>query len=329
MARRRNNEYKPTFEVSGYGRPVSQRLTPLAYICIAIAGFFVVLGIVVLIGNSTGYSSSELARRLGLAREQKPTSEAQVTVTAPVVLERAVVANVSSASTATPAPVKPRTPTPVRPTSTPRPTRVVQARPTTVALVEPTRGPAPTDEPSGVTPDSNGELMAPQTVVERTQRDVLAYFDALSNHKSPQNALKDLVEERDVFLGKYFEGEALRTIKASVGQDKLNVLKEGTTNVRVVRYTKDGSMATVAISKRGWIVQSYDRATLTDPVEVKLKDEDLLWLVRYSSNEQRWKVMNVSSLPTGRRVFSEEGRKSFEAFVKEMTKNQPTATPVP
>ncbi len=107
------------------------------------------------------------------------------------------------------------------------------------------------------------------------------------------------------------------------------MLKEGTIDVRVVRYTKDGSMATVSIAKRGWIMQAYNRATLADPTEIKLKDEDLLWMVRYSSIDNRWKVMNVSSLPSGRRVFSEEGRKSFEKFVQEMTKNLPTPTVTP
>ncbi len=218
MARRRNdNEYRPTFQVSGYGRPVTQRLTPLTYICLAIAGFFLVFGIVVLLGNVTGYSPSDLARRIGLARDPDATKNSTPTVPTAIVAAVNPALDVQSASTATPAPVKPRTPTPVRPTATPRPTST--PRPTReVVAQQPT--PEPAEIPSAeLAPNAEGELMASEPIVKRTERDVRAYFEALIAHKSPQAAYKDLVEDSDGFLSKYFEGEALRTIKASVSQE--------------------------------------------------------------------------------------------------------------
>jgi hypothetical protein len=323
MRQRNRNTYKSTYQVSQYGRPVTQRLTPLAYICMGIAGFFVLFGAAVFIGRWLDRRPSDLAANSGMTARGTPGSG-----TAAVVVETVGQAPAYGA-TATPVINRPRnTSTPRPPTRTPEPT---VERPTVAAdqvAALPTANAI--EWTNQMTQTETGEWMAPLSQKERTEKDVRAYFDALLAHKSPQDAYRDLVENRDRFFARYFEGEALRTIKSALSQDKLNVLKSGDVDVRVVRYTKDGSMATVSIAKRGWIIDAYDRATLADPVEQSLRDEDVMWLVRYSASEGRWKIMNTTSLPTGGRVFSDEGRRSFEKFVAEVTKNQQAnATPTP
>jgi hypothetical protein len=314
MRQRNNSSYKSTYQVSEYGRSVTKRLTPLAYICIGVAGFLVIFGILVFTGKY-------------LDTRQFKTTTAPAGAASPTVIVFEQIGAAPVGATATPVINRPRnTATPRPPTATPDQTQPTVA-PGAAATGAVLPGINVIEWTNQMTQTETGEWMAPLTQKERTESDVRGYFEELLKHKTPQDAYRDIVENGDTFYARFFEGEALRTIKATQAPDKLNVLKGGNIDVRVVRYTKDGSMATVSIAKRGWVIDAYDRATLADPVEQKLRDEDLLWLVRYSAADGRWKIMNTTSLPTGGRVFSDEGRRSFEKFVNEVTKNQPKPTP--
>jgi hypothetical protein len=324
MRQRNRNTYKSTYQVSEYGRPVTQRLTPLAYICMAIAGFLVVFGIAVFVGRWLDRRPSDLVANSGMLVTGTPGAKPTV------MIFEGVGQAPATGATATPVINKPRSTSTPRPTRTPEPTVEQQVASQSDPAALPTANAL--DWTGQMTQTETGEWMAPLSQKERTETDVRGYFDALRAHKSPQDAYRDLIENGDAFFARYFEGEALRTIKSQLNPDKLNVLKSGDVDVRVVRYTKDGTMATVSIARRGWVMDAYDRATLADPVEQPLRDEDVMWLVRYSVSEGRWKIMNTTSLPSGGRVFSDEGRRSFEKFVAEVTKNQQanaTATPTP
>lgn len=303
MPQRRNGAYKPSYSVTEYHQPWYRRLTPLAWVMVGIAGFLVLFGISVMLGRIGWGSPSAQARSIGLSGlEGSPTAIPAIQTAVP---------ELAFGATATPRPAVTRAPT-----RTPRPT----SEPVAPVLLS-----TPTGEPTSVpaldwtaimTQTVAGEWMAPETEVQRTQRDVLAYFEALRNFKSPEEARRELIEQPDRFLGRFFEGEALRAARSTLDVGRLNILKEGETDVRVVRYSKDGSLAVVTITKRGWVYESLDKDSLQDAQRKPVPDESVTWQVRYSTVEGRWKVMNITALPSNGDLFSAEGAKAFDAFFK-------------
>jgi hypothetical protein len=314
MANKSNRDYRPSFSVSSYQKPVHQRLTPLAWIVVAVGVFFVLFGFVVVASSLTYGSPSELARQFGLVRDEP--AQAADAPTAPPVMETAP-AQVAQGATATPAPRKQRPTSTPAPTRTPGPTAAPLA--TAEATVEVVTAVAWTDQ---MQQTASGEWMAPAREVQRTERDVLAYFNALRAQETPQDAYRDLVEKQDTFLSRFFEGEALREIKSRLSTEHLALLRGGNTYVQVVRYTKNGTAAVVSISKRGWQLEMYDRNTLAPGETTTARDEDLMWQVRYSAVEGRWKITNISALPANGQVFSPEGQQAFDDFFKKNA--QPT-----
>jgi hypothetical protein len=312
--------YRPTFQVSHYQKPWYTRLTPVAWVALGVFGFLIVLGIFLALGRINTVSNDEVAQEFGMAK----VNVGEGTVIPTVAIE-AGIANVGVSGTATPVPVR-FTATP-RPTSTPRPT----------TELKPTRS---TDRSrnldtgitwqNAMTETATGEWMAPLTTVERTQRDIEAYFKALQSHASPQDAYKDYVQDPEGFFQRYFEGEALRTVQTKLNPVTVDILRKGETQVKVVRYSRDGSLAIISIAKRNWVVESFDRATLLTSRLIDVPDEDLLWQARFSSVDGRWKIMNVSALPANGAVFSPEGQAAFDQFFKKTVKeNPPQNTPTP
>jgi hypothetical protein len=322
MAKRSNrgtsNGYRPTFQVSGYQRPWYQRLTPITWIAIGAGVFLLVIGVLLLTGNLLQLRGpSQAAIESGMVR---PVSSPGVPA-ATAVLEQGV-QGANASGTATPRPT-PRASSTPRPTWTPAPTFEPQPTGTPV-------GSSSIDWEARMFQTASGEWMAPDDTAQRTERDVRDYFESLEKHKAPDIAYKDIVQDPQGYFSRYFEGEALRTIQGRVNPETVEVLREGSTDVRVTRFSKDGTTAVVSIAKRGWRVESYDRATLQTSRIIEVPDETLMWQVRYSVVQRRWMIMNISSLPSNGELFSPEGKAAFDAFYKKTMEEQAkNATPTP
>ncbi len=322
MAKRSNrgtsHGYRPTFQVSGYRRPWYQRLTPIAWVGIGAAAFLLLIGALLLTGNLLQLRGpSQAAIESGMLLPDNTPGA----VTATPLLEQGIRGS-NASGTATPRPT-PRASSTPRPTWTPAPTR--EPAPTNTPV-----GSSAIDWESRMFQTATGEWMAPEDTALRAERDVRAYFESLERHKAPDIAYKDFVQDPQGYFGRFFEGEALRTIQKRVNPETVDVLRDGKTDVKVVRFSKDGTTAIVSISKRGWRVESYDRATLQNSRIIDLPDETLLWQVRYSLVNRRWMIMNISSLPSNGELFSPEGKAAFDAFFKKTMEEQAkNATPTP
>jgi hypothetical protein len=293
-------------------RPWYKRLTPFSWGLLSVGTAAFIAGMV--------YAATIVARPTEPARiadgfappEGAAAVVAQIPAepTAMVVVEPVVVPS----ATATPAP-----------SATPAPTAEPTAEPTLEVqpTVEPTAEPAPTEAPTAdvaaapapvATADvvpwagtmlqpTDGVFMAPESVIADVQSSVSGYYAALRQHRSPDEATRDLVTNQDVFLAQYFAGDALNAVKNEVNAAaELAVLERGDVNVRILSFSPDGSSAMAMVEQRGFTSRFWEKPNLARWQLRRLPDQDVRVQLDYSISDKRWRVSSILETTAVRRA---------------------------
>ncbi len=251
-------------------RPLVSRLTPVAWLTMGIGALVLV--------TALGFG----ARALFSPRVPEPAP-----ASAPVL---AFAGTPTAKPTVAPTVAPNQTATPAAPTLAPT------EPPPTLVPTEPPPTAMPTAIPgapwrSALTQDAEGNLMAPPEVVTQAEQSVLAYWTALTQHTDVRAAKRDLVDNQDSFLSRYFEGDALTAAKNEINTaTQLPTYDRGNVTVRVLGFSADGFGADVIIEQRGWTTRFFERPELLRWLLKRIPDQSHRWKLRYDPDQNRWLV---------------------------------------
>ncbi len=283
-----SRERGPVFELPNERHSIFARLTPFAWLILTAAGIGVGAAIVTLFIK---------APVSWPALQHSAAKDAIATSPPPAPIVSAPLESQTGAVTATPKARRSATATAVKTaaaTHTPEPTVTSEPPPTPAPKAAPERTPATWKSDMVLT--EGGAWMASASVVSDTQRVVQNYFDALHAHKTPAEARRDLLEQRDEFLARFFSDNALVKLKRDLSA--LNTVAQyqsGWVDVAVLRYAEDGLSADVMVRQRAWTVRNWQLAGLKRWTPQRIPDQDAVWQVRYTP-EAGWKVASIVSI---------------------------------
>jgi hypothetical protein len=150
---------------------------------------------------------------------------------------------------------------------------------------------------------SNGVFMAPENIVAEVQSSVSGYYAALRQHRSPDDATRDLVTNQDVFLSQYFAGDALSSVKNDVNAAaELAVLERGDVNVKILSFSPDGSSAMAMVEQRGFTSRFWEKPSLARWQLRRQPDQDVRVQIDYSIADKRWRVSSILETTAVRRA---------------------------
>jgi hypothetical protein len=290
--------------------PWYKRLTPFSWGLMSVAAFAFIAGMIyaaTIVARPTeaaqpadGFASADSATQAVAQALPEPT--------ALIVIEPTVAPSATPAPTATPEPTVEPT-VEVQPTVEPTPEPAPTAEPTAEVAAAAAPAPAPVAT-ADVVPwagsmlqPSNGVFMAPENIVAEVQSTVSGYYAALRQHRSPDDATRDLVTNQDVFLSQYFAGDALSSVKNEVNAAaELAVLERGDVNVKILSFSPDGSSAMAMVEQRGFTSRFWEKPNLSRWQLRRQPDQDVRVQIDYSIADKRWRVSGILETTAVRRA---------------------------
>lgn len=261
-------EYKQTYKLT-QRRQWFQRLTPLAWFCIALMA-----------AGSIAFASMAISAVIQSTH-------------AFVRLDEVVPAQVADVAPAA-QPAKPMpTALPARPTAVPtaRPTLVPTAAPTAL----PTLAPAVVNGApwaAALTPKPDGTLSAPAAVLEKATADLREWW--VLNQTLDATLL---AKDPDKLLGQYFDGSALEDQRKQIQAGRFTLNRGGRFNIEIKDFSVDGMTAKAGVVLRGR-VDAIINARNGRVIKNNLAGKDTLTVmtIRYDTAESRWKISQIDSV---------------------------------
>lgn len=269
-----HRRYKPTFTESRHKAPLLQRMTPLAWLTLAIASLFVI-------------GAMLLAARYFFQRDESTNLAAQFNSVAKTDAQAAQLADSTSAT------LKKNE---ANSANAEKVSTELQARPTAAPTKVPaTPAPLVAMWEKEMTPSKTGDdaWSAPKYVQKKIIDDLAAWHKDIN-----RRTWAVYVNERDAVLNKFYNGKALQTMKSN--EDKRSEYGrstyDGILDLRVQNFSKDGLTAFVAVGRKGVVHDIYDISSGTVVSKnVILPETKMIVRVRYDFADNVWKINEIVS----------------------------------